>query len=497
LTSRVACPARTLAERPSHSLLPLSPRAHSHTACRLPLILLPHPPFLLLLLLLLLFLPQVHPTQPFILSSSDDMQIKLWDWERNFENTQIFEGHVHYVMMVKFNPRDPNYFASASLDKSIKVWGIGTPMPHFALEGENGHKQGVNCIAYLSGSDRPHIISGSDDLTVKIWDYQTKACLQTLEGHTANVSAVCAHPRLPVLISGGEDGSVRVWHSTTYRCETKLDYHMERIWALSTVPDRHYIAMGCDEGTIVIKMGNDIPVISMDSNGKVVWASNNEMRIGSVKGIVAESGIADGDTLPIAPRDLGTAELYPQQLCHNANGRFVAACGDGEYIIYTATRLRNMGYGAGLEFVWSTVATGDYAVRTSNSSITVSRNFPKGKAQNTFAPDCPADRIFGGAALIVACPTCICAYDWASCKLIRQIDVAPNEVYWAESGDLCALSCDESYFILSFNRELVADTLAERPANAPVGEGIDESFTPLHEIPDKVETGIWVGDCFL
>ena len=493
----MACPARTLAERPSHSLLPLSPRAHSHTACRLPLILLPPPPFLLLLLLLLLFLPQVHPTQPFILSSSDDMQIKLWDWERNFENTQIFEGHVHYVMMVKFNPRDPNYFASASLDKSIKVWGIGTPMPHFALEGENGHKQGVNCIAYLSGSDRPHIISGSDDLTVKIWDYQTKACLQTLEGHTANVSAVCAHPRLPVLISGGEDGSVRVWHSTTYRCETKLDYHMERIWALSTVPDRHYIAMGCDEGTIVIKMGNDIPVISMDSNGKVVWASNNEMRIGSVKGIVAESGIADGDTLPIAPRDLGTAELYPQQLCHNANGRFVAACGDGEYIIYTATRLRNMGYGAGLEFVWSTVATGDYAVRTSNSSITVSRNFPKGKAQNTFAPDCPADRIFGGAALIVACPTCICAYDWASCKLIRQIDVAPNEVYWAESGDLCALSCDESYFILSFNRELVADTLAERPANAPVGEGIDESFTPLHEIPDKVETGIWVGDCFL
>ena len=44
LTSCVACPARTLAERPSHSLLPLSLRAHSHTTCRLPLLLLPHPP---------------------------------------------------------------------------------------------------------------------------------------------------------------------------------------------------------------------------------------------------------------------------------------------------------------------------------------------------------------------------------------------------------------------------------------------------------------------
>ncbi len=24
----------------------------------------------------------MHPTQPFILSSSDDMLIKLWDWEK-------------------------------------------------------------------------------------------------------------------------------------------------------------------------------------------------------------------------------------------------------------------------------------------------------------------------------------------------------------------------------------------------------------------------------
>jgi len=33
----------------------------------------------------------------------------------------VFEGHGHYVMMVKINPRDTNTFASASLDKTIKV----------------------------------------------------------------------------------------------------------------------------------------------------------------------------------------------------------------------------------------------------------------------------------------------------------------------------------------------------------------------------------------
>ncbi len=42
----------------------------------------------------------VHPTMPYLLSSSDDMLIKLWDWEKGWMCTQIFEGHSHYVMQV-------------------------------------------------------------------------------------------------------------------------------------------------------------------------------------------------------------------------------------------------------------------------------------------------------------------------------------------------------------------------------------------------------------
>lgn len=63
----------------------------------------------------------VHPTLPYVLSSSDDMLIKLWDWEKGWVCTQIFEGHSHYVMQVTFNPKDTNTFASASLDRTIKA----------------------------------------------------------------------------------------------------------------------------------------------------------------------------------------------------------------------------------------------------------------------------------------------------------------------------------------------------------------------------------------
>ena len=33
--------------------------------------------------------------------------------------------------------------------------------------------------------------------------------------------------------------------------------------------------------------------------------------------------------------------------------RFVAVCGDGEYIIYTAMALRNKSFGSAQEFVWA------------------------------------------------------------------------------------------------------------------------------------------------
>ncbi|KAG2282258.1 hypothetical protein Bca52824_053478 [Brassica carinata] len=61
----------------------------------------------------------VHPTLPYVLSSSDDMLIKFWDWEKGWICTQIFYGHYHYVMQVTFNPKDTNTFASSSLHRTI------------------------------------------------------------------------------------------------------------------------------------------------------------------------------------------------------------------------------------------------------------------------------------------------------------------------------------------------------------------------------------------
>ncbi|KAF8045562.1 hypothetical protein N665_4717s0001 [Sinapis alba] len=251
----------------------------------------------------------VHPTLPYVLSSSDDMLIKLWDWENGWACTQIFEGHSHYVMQVVFNPKDTNTFASASLDRSIKIWNLGSPDPNFTLDA---HQKGVNCVDYFTGGDKPYLITGSDDHTAKVWDYQTKTCVQTLDGHTHNVSAVCFHPELPIILTGSEDGTVRIWHATTYRLENTLNYALDRVWAIGYIKSSRRVVIGYDEGTIMVKLGREIPVASMDSSGKVIWAKHNEIQTANIKNLGAGYEVTDGERLPLAVKDLGTCDLYPQ-----------------------------------------------------------------------------------------------------------------------------------------------------------------------------------------
>ncbi|KAI4350875.1 hypothetical protein L6164_005282 [Bauhinia variegata] len=430
----------------------------------------------------------VHPTLPYVLSSSDDMLIKLWDWERGWMCTQIFEGHSHYIMQVTFNPKDTNTFASASLDRTVKVWNLGSPDPNFTLDA---HSKGVNCVDYFTGGDKPYLITGSDDHTAKVWDYQTRSCVQTLEGHAHNLSAVCFHPELPLIITGSEDGTVRIWHATTYRLENTLNYGLERVWAIGYLKGSRRIIIGYDEGTIMVKIGREAPVVSMDNTGKIIWARHNEIQTVNIKTVGADQEVADGERLPLAVKELGTCDLYPLSLKHNPNGRFIVACGDGEYIIYTALAWRNRSFGSALEFVWS--SEGDYAIRESTSRIKIySKTFQEKK---NIRPTFSAEHIYGGALLAICSNDFICFYDWNECRLIRRIDVNVKNVYWADSGDLLTIAGDSSFYILKYNRDVVLSYL---DSGRPVDEqGLEDAFELLNEINEQVRTGIWVGDCFI
>ncbi|PVV04639.1 hypothetical protein BB560_000847 [Smittium megazygosporum] len=431
----------------------------------------------------------VHPSSPYLLSGSDDMSIKLWDWEKKWQCIRIFEGHQYFVMGISINPKDTNTFASASLDKTIKVWNLGSSTPNFTLQG---HEKGVNVVDYYFGNEKPLLISGADDFTARIWDYQNNSCIRKLEGHSQNVIVSSFHPSIPIIYTAGEDGSLKIWNSNNYRLETTLNYGLGRIWTAAATAKDNLLAIGADEGLVVLSLGTDEAVISMDSNGRTIWAKQNEIFSTNVKN--SNDAIVDGEMIPVVVKNLGNCEIYPQMLHHSPNGRFVVVCGDGEYIIYTALAWRNKSFGNGLEFAWAQNST-DYAVRDGSRSIKIYRQFKERPIEHTgnlSNLDYSVEQIFGGSLLSVrSTGDTFNLYDWETGKLVRRIDVAAQSVFWSESGDIFVVVTPESFYVLSFNINALS-------SGAQVGdEGIEDAVELITEISEPVVSGCWIGSCFI
>ncbi|KAL6883158.1 coatomer WD associated region domain-containing protein [Trichoderma longibrachiatum] len=430
----------------------------------------------------------VHPTLPFVLTASDDMSIKLWDWDKGWKCVQVFEGHSHYVMGLAINPKDTNTFASACLDRTVKIWSLGSGTANFTLEAHE--TKGVNHVDYYPHADKPYLLTTSDDRTVKIWDYTTKSLIATLEGHTNNVSFACYHPELPVIISGSEDGTVKLWHANTYRLEQSLSYNLERAWCASYQKGKQGVAIGYDDGAVVIKLGREEPAVSMDPSGKLIWAKQNEVVSAIIKG---DASVKDGEPISLTTKDLGTCEVYTQTLIHSPNGRFVAVCGDGEYIIYTALAWRNKAFGSALDFVWASKEnSNDFAIRESPMSVKVFKNFTE--KSGGLDVGFQADGLTGGVLLGVTGQGGVSFFDWATGGLVRRIEVEPKQVYWSESGELVAIACEDSFYVLRFSRENYIEAVQSGQVEE---DGVEAAFEVITDVNETIRTGVWVGDCFI
>ena len=104
--------------------------------------------------------------------------------------TQTLEGHGSSVRSVAFSA-DGRHVVSGSADKTIKIWDCETGTCTQTLEG---HGDWVRSVAF--SADGRHVVSGSDDQTIKIWDCETGTCTRTLDvGRVTTILAVeSSHP---------------------------------------------------------------------------------------------------------------------------------------------------------------------------------------------------------------------------------------------------------------------------------------------------------------
>lgn len=394
----------------------------------------------------------VHPTASFVLTASDDMTIKLWDWDQGWKCKMTYEGHSHYVMGLSINPKDTNTFASACLDRTVKVWSFGSPHPNYTIEAHES--KGVNHVDYYPHANNPYLLTTSDDQTVKIWDYTTKNCINTLgggsDGHTSNVSFACYHSVLPVIISGSEDGTIKLWDSTTYKLLDTIRYNLERAWCVSYQRGEQGVAVGFDDGAVVVKLGRDDPAISMQKQGWLSWFYKNELHIArlpddkeaaqdALSGVQAKDGSVV-NTIEVKAEDFKS--FYPQEVAHSRSARHFSVCGINDYTIHSSRggargqSIETVGSGTGTDLVWGVnTKTNNFAIRTgppgkAPDNVKIMINNQKFDSPTAIELDIgfSVEGLTGGVLLGVKVSGSILFYDWDTRQLVKQISASPKKV---------------------------------------------------------------------
>ena len=151
----------------------------------------------------------LHPTLDLLISGGRDAVARVWDI-RTRGQVHCLSGHTSTITDIVSEGVDPQVITS-SHDKSVIAWDLVAGKPRTQL---THHAKSVRALG-LSPVDFS-FVSGAAD-TIKKWALPDCELLHDMRGHAAMINTLAINGD-GVMMSGGDDGTFKMWDYETGYC---------------------------------------------------------------------------------------------------------------------------------------------------------------------------------------------------------------------------------------------------------------------------------------
>ncbi|MCE9619674.1 MAG: protein kinase [Planctomycetes bacterium] len=186
----------------------------------------------------------ISPDGRTLASASADKSIRLWDMA-NGKQLADLEGHASVVNSVAFSP-DGRTLASASDDKTVRLWEVAGGKQLVEL-GE--HEIWVNGVAF---SPDGRTLASAGNKSIKLWDVAGRKLLAELEGRKSGVECVAFSPDGRTLAAAYYDKSIGLWDIASGKQRFSLAGHEGPVMCVAFSPDGKMLASASRDKSIRI-----------------------------------------------------------------------------------------------------------------------------------------------------------------------------------------------------------------------------------------------------